>query len=311
MTDAGIELRHLRAFRAVMTVGSTLHAAKVLGLSQPSVSRLISELETARAEILFERRQGRLYPTDSARQLIDEVTRALEGVDAVASADRWGQRPLTIATPNGLATSLLPPVLKSMQEIYPRLKISVDLLTYHEAVNAVAMRRADIGLVKTPVDHPAIALHELVTAETVALIPSEHPLATRDIVRIRDLRGVPLILLGRHRPFRVELDEAMERAGIVPNVVLETHAVNVARSFVEAGIGITLANALIASRQARPNVTVRPFEISLPHTFAAITSRNAPHSQVLATALELMKTTSRDLVANRQPGAREGLDKTT
>ncbi|WP_196260126.1 LysR family transcriptional regulator [Pelagibacterium limicola] len=295
MTETGIELRHLRAFRAVMTVGSTLHAAKVLGLSQPSVSRLISELESARAEILFERRQGRLYPTDSARQLIDEVSRALEGVEAVASSDRWGQRPLTIATPNGLATSLLPPVLRSMQEIYPRLKISVDLLTYHEAINAVAMRRADIGLVKMPVDHPAIALEELVTAQTVALIPSEHPLAKLDLVRVRDLRGVPLILLGRHRPFRVQLDEAMERAGIVPNVVLETHAVNVARSFVEAGIGITLANALIASRQARPNIAVRRFEINLPHTFAAITSRNAPRSQILDTIFDLLRTTSKRL----------------
>ncbi|RUT28278.1 LysR family transcriptional regulator [Arsenicitalea aurantiaca] len=299
MPETGIELRHLRAFRAVMTVGSTLHAAKVLSVSQPSVSRLISELETARAEVLFERRQGRLYPTDSARQLIEEVSRALEGVEAVASADRWGQRPLKIATPHGLATSLLPPVLRAMQERYPRLKFSVDLFTYHEAVNAVAMRRADIGLIKTPVDHPAIALEELVTAPTVALIPQDHPLARLDMVRVRDLRGVPLVLLGRHRPFRVQLDEAMEKAGIVPNVVLETHAVDVARSFVEAGIGITLANALIASREVRPNIAVRSFEISLPHTFAAITSRNAPTPSIVTTALELMKITSRKLVEAR------------
>lgn len=298
MADAVIELRHLRAFRAVMTVGSTMHAAKVLGLSQPSVSRLISELESARSEVLFERRQGRLFPTDSARQLVDEVARALEGFEAVASADKWGQRPLTIATPNGLATSLLPPVLRSMLDIYPRLKLSVDLMTYHEVVNAVAMRRADIGLVKTPVDHPAITQQDLITVETVALIPRDHPLASSEVVRVKDLRGVPLILLGRHRPFRVTLDEAMERAGIVPNVVLETHAVNVARSFVESGIGVTLANALISSRQIRANIVARPFELNLSHTFAAIVSRNAPSSQVIETMLELMKTTSHQLVGD-------------
>lgn len=296
MAESGIELRHLRAFRAVMTVGSTLHAAKVLGLSQPSVSRLISELENARSEILFERRHGRLYPSDSARQLFDEVTQALEAVEAVGNAENWGQRPLKIAAPNGLATSLLPPVVKAMLRIYPRLKISVELLTYHETLNAVAMRRADIGLVKMPVNHPAISLHKLITVHTVALIPSEHPLAANKVIRTRDLRGVPLILLGRHRPFRVEFDEAMERAGIVPDVVLETQAVNVARSFVEAGIGITLANALISSRQSRPNVVVRPFEMNIPHTFAAITSRNAPRSPVIETMIGLMRTTSESLV---------------
>lgn len=301
MADGGIELRHLRAFRAVMTVGSTMDAARVMGLSQPSVSRLIGELETARREILFERRHGRLFPTDSARQLVDEVERALEGFEAVASAEKWGQRPLTIATPNGLATSLLPPVLKAMLDIYPRLKASIDLMTYHETVNAVAMRRADLGLVKAPLDHPAIDRQDLITVSTVALIPVGHPLAGRDMIRVRDLRGVPLVLLGRHRPFRVQLDEAMERAGIVPNVVLETHAVNVARSLVEAGIGVTLANALIASRQVRPNVVVRRFELDLPHTFSVITSRNAPASPVIASAIALMRETSQAIVADLFP----------
>lgn len=296
MTETGIELRHLRAFRAVMTVGSTMDAARVMGLSQPSISRLIGELETARHEILFERRHGRLFPTDSARQLVDEVERALENVEAVASAENWGQRPLTIATPNGLATSLLPPVLKGLLDTYPRLKTSIDLMTYHETVNAVAMRRADLGLVKAPIDHPAVDRQDLLTVETVVLIPQGHPLAERELVRVRDLRGVPLVLLGRHRPFRVQLDEAMERAGIVPHVVLETHAVNVARSLVEAGIGVTLANALIASRQVRPNVVVRRFELNIPHTFCVVTSRNAPASPVIATAIDLMRQTSAAIV---------------
>lgn len=308
MTVPGIELRHLRAFRAVMTVGSTMDAAKVLGLSQPSVSRLIGELETARAEILFERRHGRLFPTDGARQLVEEVARALEGFEAVASADRSGQRPLSVAAPNGLATSLLPPVLKALLDIYPRLKLSIELMTYHEVVNAVAMRRADIGLVKVPVSHPAIVRQDLVTVDTVALIPSDHKLARLPSIAVRDLRGVPLVLLGRHRPFRVELDEAMERAGIVPNVVLETHAVNVARSLVEAGIGITLANALIAHRQVRPSIVVRPFELDLPHTFAAITSRNAPATPVIETAIRLMREASTTILANARVPQTERLE---
>lgn len=301
MAENGIDVRHLKAFRAVMTVGSTMDAARVLGLSQPSISRLIGELETARGDVLFDRQRGRLFPTDSARQLVYEVERALEGFEAVAHADRWGQRPLSIATPNGLATSLLPPVLKSLMATYPRLKVSIDLMTYHEAVNAVAMRRADLGLVKAPIDHPAIDREDLITVETVALIPAGHPLAALDMIRVRDLRGVPLVLLGRHRPFRVELDEAMERNGITPNVVLETHAVNVARSLVEAGIGVTLANALIASRQLRPQIVVRRFELDIPHTFTVITSRNAPNSPVITSVKHLMRETSRELLAGLFP----------
>lgn len=301
MSETGIEVRHLKAFRAVMTLGSTMDAARVLDLSQPSVSRLIGELETIRGEILFERRHGRLFPTDRARRLVSEVDRALEGFEAVAGGQDWGKRPLSIAAPNGLATTLLPPVLSELTRLYPHLRVSIDLMSYHATMDAVAMRRADLGLCKEPTRHPAIEKEQLITVGTVALIPASHRLANQEMIRVRDLRGVPLVLLGRHRPFRVELDDAMEKAGILPNVVVETQAVNVARSMVEAGIGVTLANALIASRQMRPSLVARRFELDMPHSFVVVWSRNAPMTPVMAKARELLAKVSREIVGGLLP----------
>ena len=75
-----ITFRQIDAFRIVVSMGSVTEAAKVLGISQPAVSRLIADLETEVGFQLF-RRSGRvLVPTDEARLLVAEVRQAVSGM---------------------------------------------------------------------------------------------------------------------------------------------------------------------------------------------------------------------------------------
>ena len=69
---APLNIREFMAFRAVMMAGTTTGAAKALNLSQPSVSRLINELEARLRLVLFRRERSRLIPTDEARALLDD-----------------------------------------------------------------------------------------------------------------------------------------------------------------------------------------------------------------------------------------------
>lgn len=62
-----INLRQIEVFRAIMMTGSISGAAKLLNVSQPAISRLISYTETRVGLVLFERIKGRLYPTPEAR----------------------------------------------------------------------------------------------------------------------------------------------------------------------------------------------------------------------------------------------------
>lgn len=286
-----LELRHLRAFRAVMTLGSTVDAARVLGLSQPSISRLIGELEARRGEALFHRVQGRLAPSAAAFAWLEEVERGLDAVDGLLGNRARAPRPqrLTVAMPNGLATAVLNPAMKALLARHPDVTVSLELTSYHETMNAVAMRRADLGVVKEPVDHPAIDKTPLITVGTEIVLPRDHPLAARATILLADLADQPLILLGRHRPFRVRLDEALEAAGIRPRVVIETHAVNVACSFVAAGLGLTLANALIARSAVGPDTVTRAFELSIPHSFCMITNKNHRPSPVVTALCGILR----------------------
>ena len=73
--------RQLEAFRNVMQTGTTAKAADLMCVSQPAVSRLISELEIYLNFSLFDRNKGRLVPTPEALKFFNGVERFFIGID--------------------------------------------------------------------------------------------------------------------------------------------------------------------------------------------------------------------------------------
>ena len=69
------DLRQLEAFAAVISTGSVTGAAKVIGKSQPVVSRLIQELESDLGFDLFTRYGRRITPTENGVSFYREVER--------------------------------------------------------------------------------------------------------------------------------------------------------------------------------------------------------------------------------------------
>jgi DNA-binding transcriptional LysR family regulator len=263
-----MDLRHIKAFKAVMQTGSTVEAARLLGVSQPSVSRLLAEFETATGEVLFTRANGRLTPRDTAALLLPDVDRTLAGFDGLTRRADRSALPLRIAAPAGVIARLIAPAVQRLLDDRPGQKIVAEIMTYHDVVSAVAAGRVDVGFVKSPVDHPALAIRPLVKVGTDVVLPGDHGLARKDRITPRDLAAEDLILLGRNRPFRAELDQIFARAGLRMEVFIETQAVSAACAFVRQGLGVTIANSLLARAEAAPDLTCRPFAGAPQHAFA-------------------------------------------
>lgn len=263
-----------------MTLGSTVQAAERLGVSQPTVSRLVAELETVKGDRLFQRVGGRLVPRPGAEMLLAEVERALGAFDTVTGAGAGGAA-LRLAAPVGLINALIAPACQMLAAELRGLRLAVDVMSYRDTVDAVALGRVDLGLVKGPLEHPAIIAEPLMSVGTQVILPGTHPLAAQAQISPADLAGVPLILLGRSRPFRVEVEDALRRAGVTPNVVIETQAVNAACSFVAQGMGLTLANALMARSELRDGLVARTFTVPIRHAFFIVRSHDTARPALL------------------------------
>ena len=68
-----MKFSYVRAFKAVYELGTVTSAANHLFVTQPAISRLISQLEEELGFELFERIKGRLLPTDQGRAFYQEV----------------------------------------------------------------------------------------------------------------------------------------------------------------------------------------------------------------------------------------------
>ena len=266
--------RQLEVFRAVIDAGTATAAAQRLDMSQPAVSQHLAQLEEAFGVVLFARERGRLFPTAQALALYDEVAFAFEGIERVVNlAHSFRIRStgtLRIAVPHSLCEAVLPRMVARFSAAHPMVRYVVELDTYDALVAKVAARQVDVGIAKLPIQHPGVATLPGLECPTVCVLPQAHPLAAAARIRLSDLKGEPLVMIGRHGPWRHEVDALFRRHNLAPNVRLETHAVGAACGFVAGGIGIALLPGLLAQQYRQRAVAIRPLTPTFHHRFAVV-----------------------------------------
>lgn len=120
----------LRIFYAVAETGSFSEAAAQLGLSQPTVSVRIRDLETRMGVRLFARSSNRLSLTEAGEKILDHVItmeRSAAAVDRlVTNEDKKPEGRVVLAAPDGLATYVLVPQLPRFFREHPDISIGLD-----------------------------------------------------------------------------------------------------------------------------------------------------------------------------------------
>jgi len=278
MNDAAgqVNFKALRAFHAVVVAGSVTEAARRLGMTQPSVSRMLAQLEEQIGFDLFYRDHGRLVPTQDGSLLFEEVDLSLGSMERVYSlirdiADyRVGQ--LSLVAPPSFSEGILPDIVAAFLQRFPRVRIAIDSRSAETAKAMIATRTVDAGFIKLPLDRPDLHAERVVTSSTACVMAATHRLAGASELTPALLRGEPLILLGLGRASRGQIDNAFLREGVRPEVRVETHTVASACALAARGLGVALVNELLARPYARQGTVVRPFVPAISNDYAFVTS---------------------------------------
>lgn len=265
-----------------MASGSTMAAASALGLSQSAISRHLTALEEEIGLELFMRGKGRLTPRPEAHLLIKEVEDISRDLGRLrtkigdAKAGAFGEGLIRVAFPHSLTTTLLPPLVARFSEKYPQ--VTVELLSgpYDAIERMVKDRAADLGFVRLPPEEGGFDIRPLVKSGTTCVMPAGHPLAEKKTVAMRDLARKDLILLGRQRLNRNELEHQLRRAVTSYRCRLEVHSVETACACAAQGLGIAIVPSLIARFFKSREIEMRPFEPGQVTDYGVITLAGAP-----------------------------------
>lgn len=273
--------RQLEVFRAVMTTGSATLAARQLGLSQPSVSRNLAQLQAELGLVLFRRQNGKLVPTAHATTLHQEAQFTLQSLDRffnlTAKLRAHDEGVLRIAAPNSFCEALLPKIIARLVERHRNLRYSVEIGRYQEIADMLAKREVDMGILRAPFEQEGLVTVPLARCISFCALPARHPLARQAVVTVDDIAGEPLILLGRNTQPRLELDSQLRRTQKVPVVRMNTQSVSSACGFVTSGLGIAVLPELLAAPFASRNLVLRPLAPAIQHEFVIASPAGSEH----------------------------------
>ncbi|ARP90857.1 LysR family transcriptional regulator [Bordetella genomosp. 9] len=258
-----LNLRQIEVFRAIMLSGSISGAGRMLHVSQPAVSRVLALMESRLRYPLFERSRSRLTPTAEARRLYAEVEQVYGGIQRVnelaASLGEAGAGMLRVVSSASFGQRMVPMALRALRAARANVRVDYRSATFDELPGHFLGGHADIAVSMQPPDHPNLTAVELGRSPVVCLLPREHALAARQVIRPEDFRSGAWVGYPAQTPLGTALRSFFGAAGMPPAAV-EVHSPVTAAAFVQQGLGPGLVDAWCVGPELRRSVALRPID---------------------------------------------------
>ncbi len=277
-----MNFQQLRAVREAVRHGFNLTAAATaLHTSQPGVSRQIRELEEALGIAIFVRAGKRLTgltpPGQTVLPIVETLLRECDNLlRAGQDFARSGAGALTIAATHSQARYALPAVVRDFRAAHPLVQLHLHQGTPQQVAAMLLAGQADIGIATEALaQHSALLALPCYTWTHSVLVPPGHPLldeqAAGKALSLQRLGEFPLITYETGYTGRSHIDDAFQKAGLVPDIVLVAMDADVIKTYVELGMGVGIVAAIAFDDERDRQLRA----IDARHLFAASTTRLA------------------------------------
>ena len=286
-----MRLRHIEVFHAVYNCGSITGAARLLNVSQPSISKVLAHAEQQLGFPLFDRHKGKIVPTREAEKLIDYVNDAYRNINELRRVSKnLGDAEtgvIRMAMIPALGIDVIPAAIASYLEQHPDTMFEIETLHQHQVVRALRELRVDFGIVFSPPATAGIGIDQLATAEFVALTHESLDLGSKSKLSLEDLDGLSFINLSTRSPLGQLLAAHTEASHINLRTVANVETYQMAKALVAYGAGVALIDEVTARSSGHDNVIAHlmdpplQFEIAILHNvsepFSIVTQRFINH----------------------------------
>lgn len=281
-----IRYRQIEAFRAVMRNGTAVGAARSLNISQPAISRLISELEDAIGFALFSRAAGRLRSTRNGQhfyRVVEENFLGMERLEHAAEMIRLNTiDEFVLACQPVVSTSLLPVILADFEKQAPQVPVRIESIRTPEALEQIQNRKALAAICQAFPPIPGVTSELLVRARALCAMPHSHRLASRKVIQPRDLLGERMIGSLPNGSWSLDRDLIPGTSADTPRYAYLTDAIHTRFALVAAGLGLSIVDPCAAHLWSHQGVIVRPFADPYCHDYVIAFLDNESDAPLLA-----------------------------
>lgn len=279
-----MNLHQIRYFVAFADIGTVTGASESLGVSQPSLSNGIRELEREVGVALVRRSGRKLVLTNAGSEVVQAMRRTLAGVDDIRLVvKRHGSTPVLRLAGSRALLQAVSPAIKAAMEARPRLQIrTYNVFHQHAVADMLLSGNADIGFGWLTEPHPALIQVPAGSVEQVLASPAG--IGLPPVLTFADLDGVPIVRF-RSSDCTDAFGDELKAVGATTNLALETDDDLAQMQAVRSGIGSAFVWRPIAA--AFQDVEIRTFD---PPRIIATAFRHLPSAPPgTLRALEILK----------------------
>lgn len=281
-----MNLTHILAFHRVAVAGSFTLAARLSGVSQPTLSAQIRNLEKSAGVPLFERIGRRIELTPHGEELLGATTKlsaALDEVGDVLRNQQVGlQGHLRISADSAIHVI---PILAELKQQTSTFSFSLKTENSAKVIDHVFNDEADVGVMaKSVTDHRLFSARIRVD-ELVLVTAVRDPLARRKRVRLTDLEGRDLIVRERGSITREVTQARLGASNIATGQIIEVATREAINEAIAAGLGVGIVFASEAVNDPRLR-SVKLLNVDVSVSEFVICRRERKHVSLIKRFLE-------------------------
>ena len=277
-----MRLRHIEIFHAIYTTGSITNAAKILHVSQPSVSKVLSHAELQLGFKLFERVKGRLIPTDEAEMLFDEVDRIYQQMRSIKNTaenikkSEFGS--ISIGITPALGFDAIPAVIADHQQDYPNITFDIQTLHNNNVMQSLLEHKCDLAILFSPNNLPGTRSIPIAESELVIVYPKESMPHCPNKLTLSEVCDHKFVDISDSGPLADMLWARVMEEDIKFQSSIKVQTYFIAARLVAHGLGVCVVDKYTAEGNLNDNVAIASFDPPLTFSVNALhlESRSLP-----------------------------------
>lgn len=254
----------LKAFYTVALLGNVTLAAKKLGLSQPTVTTYIRNLEAQYGVELFHRGRRRLTPSEEGKRLLPMVQKLQQQEAEIEfflrnSGQLQGSLRLAATAPYYMLD-----LLKRFNAKWPSIQVTLEIGNSQQVIEALEDCRVDLAASSQLEDDPRFVRVESGVDPLVLAAHRSHPLAVHCKLSIKALNGHCVLLREPGSTTRSLTERMLAEAQVQPATLLEIGSRESIREAVLRNLGVSV----IARHEVPDNPELKVIELENAPTIA-------------------------------------------
>ncbi|TAN06562.1 MAG: LysR family transcriptional regulator [Rhodanobacteraceae bacterium] len=278
----GNRYKQLRAFVAIVKLGTLARAAESLFLSAPSISLQLQALERELGAQLVERGRRRIVVTRAGEALYEQAKPLVEGLDALdtqfhSAVAGLGAGELTIAAGSSTIQYLLPSLVARYREKFPGVRLQLANVTGKDGLAMLRSNEVDFA-VGSMLDEPHdITYQPFRHYDPMLILPIGHPLATKPDLHLADLSQFGLILPPHRLTTYRLVDLVFQRNKVPYTVAIEVGGWEVIKQYVAMGLGISIVTSICLTDADSERLVARDMQAWFPQRSYGVVIRKGKY----------------------------------